>query len=229
MYRGKKTIQEFQATLQQTPSFQRLCTIENIEHARFGGPRLHRPKGQLRARGAALTMAFFASLRQAGGIMNSFTYRAAALLLAAALPMATAHAQLEGLMGKGGSKGELKGLAGGLSGKSLTSGSMGNVAGLLQYCVTNNYLGGADANSVKEKLTGKLPGGTASTDPGYNDGLKGLLHSQDGKQVDLSGGAIGASGAAGNVGSSGGGASGMQAEVTKKVCDTVMSQAKSML
>jgi hypothetical protein len=166
--------------------------------------------------------------------MKAFAYPIAALLVAASLPVAAAHAQTEGMMGKGGSQGALKGMAGGLSGQSLTSGSMGNVAGLLQYCVSNNYLGGEDANSVKEKLTGKLPGGSASTDPGYNDGLKGLLHSSDGRQVDLSGGvagsgssAVGASGMAGVVGSSGGG--GMQAEVTKKACDTVMSQAKSML
>lgn len=139
--------------------------------------------------------------------MKQLIYRTA-VLLAVALPAAFAHAQLEGLMGKGGSQG-LK-LPGGLAGSSLTSGSMGNVAGLLQYCVTNNYLGGEDVNSVKEKLTGKLPGGTATQDPGYNDGTKGVLHSSGGQQLDLSKG-------------------GMQEQVSKQVCDTVLKQAKSFL
>lgn len=134
--------------------------------------------------------------------------RLAVLGLAATLPCLAAHAQIEGLLNKGG--GGLKGMAGSLSGQSLASGSMGNVAGLLQFCVTNNYLGGEDTNPIQEKLMNKLPGGTRSTDPGYTDGLKGLLHAKDGKQLDLSSG-------------------GLQAQVTKQACDVVLSQAKSML
>jgi hypothetical protein len=156
----------------------------------------------------AATMPVALTFRQQGGAMKQLIFRAAALL-AVALPAAFAHAQLEGLMGQGGGK-DLKGLAGGLTGKSLTSGSMGNVAGLLQYCVTNNYLGGEDVNSVKEKLTGKLPGGTATQDPGYNDGTKGVLHSSGGQQLDLN-------------------KSGVQEQVSKQVCDTVLKQAKSFL
>jgi hypothetical protein len=140
--------------------------------------------------------------------MKKFVYRIAGLLLAVVLPAGLAHAQLEGLMGKGGSK-QLGGLASGVPGQ-LTSGSMGNVAGMLQYCVTNNYLGGEDVNSVKEKLMGKLPGGTASKDPGYNDGTKGVLHSSTGQQVDLSKG-------------------GLQEQVSKEVCDTMLKQGKSFL
>jgi hypothetical protein len=87
---------------------------------------------------------------------------------------------------------------------------MGNVAGLLQYCISNNYLGGEGASSVKDKLMGKLPGGEQTKDPGYNDGAKGLLHGSGGQQVDLSGG-------------------GMKGELTKQVCDTVLKQGKSML
>ena len=37
-------------------------------------------------------------------------------------------------------------------GGSMTSGSMGNVAGLLQYCVKNNYLGGDSGASGIQKL-----------------------------------------------------------------------------
>jgi hypothetical protein len=139
--------------------------------------------------------------------MMSRHFRLAALVLTAALPCLSAHGQIEGLLNKGGG---MKGLAGSLSGQSLASGSIGNVAGLLQYCVTNNYLGGEDTNPVQEKLMNKLPGGTKSTDPGYTDGLKGMLHAKDGKQLDLGGG-------------------GMQAQLTKQACDTVLSQAKSLL
>lgn len=138
------------------------------------------------------------------------TNRIAAVLLGVLLPLGAAHAQFGDLTGKGASKGGLSGLTGALSGKSLTSGSMGNVAGLLQYCLTNNFLGGAEASSVQDKLMSKLPGGAKSTDPAYNDGLKGVLHSSEGSKVDLSG-------------------EGMKEQLTKKVCDTALAQAKSLL
>jgi hypothetical protein len=135
---------------------------------------------------------------------KNFPYRTAALLLAALLPAAAAHAQLEGLLGKGG-----KGVAG-MAGQSMSSSSMGNVTGLLQYCVTNNYLGGEGINSVQDKLTGKLPGGSNSQDPGYKDGLQGVLHASNGNKVDL-------------------GQGGMQDDIKRKICDTVLAQAKTML
>jgi hypothetical protein len=151
-------------------------------------------------------------------------WRFAGLVLAAALPAASAYAQLEGLLGKGGRGGDLKGLTG-MAGSSLTSGSMGNVAGLLQYCIGNNYLGGEGAASVKDQLMGKLPGaGQAqptqpaqqaqpaqpTQDPGYSDGVKGLLHGSNGNTMDLSG-------------------SGLPPDITKKACDTILAQAKSFL
>lgn len=136
---------------------------------------------------------------------NIFVHRAAALLVAALLPAATVHAQLEGVLGKA-----QKGIAG-VAGQSMTSSSMGNVTGLLQYCVTNNYLSGEGINSIQDKLTNKLPGGSKSQDPGYNDGLKGVLHTDSGKKLDLS---------------EGGGA---QDEIKRQVCDTVLAQAKKMI
>jgi hypothetical protein len=135
---------------------------------------------------------------------KNLPYRTAALLLAALLPAAAAHAQLEGLLGKGG-----KGIAG-MAGQSMTSSSMGNVTGLLQYCVTNNYLGGEGINSIQDKLTNKLPGGSKSQDPGYNDGLKGVLHTGNGQKVDLGG-------------------EGTEDAVKRQVCDTVLAQAKKMM
>jgi hypothetical protein len=99
----------------------------------------------------------------------------------------------------------------GMAGSPLASGSIGNVAGLLQYCIGNNYLSGGGASSVKDQLMGKLPGGSQTQDRGYTDGLKGMLHSSQGKQMDLSSGG------------------GLTADVTKKACETVLTQAKSFL
>src|SRR4051812_19487903 len=120
--------------------------------------------------------------------MKAYSYRSAitGLLIAALLPVATAHAQLNDMLKKGqsaGTSGGLGNMASGLSG--LSSGSTGNVAGLLQYCIGNNYIGGEGASSVKDKLMGKLPGNAAESDSGYKDGEKGILSSSDGQQVDL--------------------------------------------
>jgi len=142
--------------------------------------------------------------------MKRSTGKLAGLVLAAALPLVAAHAQLGGMLGKAGHGADLKGLAG-MAGAPLASGSMGNVAGLLQYCIGKNYLSGDAAGPVKDQLVGKLPGGSQTHDPGYADGVKGLLHGNTGKVVDLSGGA------------------GMTADLTRKACDTMLAQGKSFL
>jgi hypothetical protein len=150
--------------------------------------------------------------------MKTFTYRTAVplVVLSAVLSVATVNAQTgyptpQGQdTGQAGGLGSLGKIGSALPGQSLTSGSTSNVAGLLEFCIKNNYLGGNDASSVKNKLMGKLPGGAASSDSGYTDGSKGLLKSSDGKQLDLSGG-------------------GIQAQVSKQVCDQVLNQAKSLL
>jgi Protein of unknown function (DUF2501) len=136
-------------------------------------------------------------------------------LIAGLLCFSTAHAQLGGLLNQGGNSGAAGGLGSlgslgsGLSLQSLTSSSTGNVAGVLQFCIKNNYLGGS-ASSVKDGLMSKLPGGSSSSDSGYTDGAKGLLNSGDGKQVDLSGG-------------------GLKEQITKQVCDKILAQGKSLL
>jgi len=141
--------------------------------------------------------------------MKRSIWRYAGLALAAVLPVVGASAQIEGLLGKGERGGDLKGMAG-MAGAPMASGSIGNVAGLLQYCIGNNYLSGDGAAAVKDKLMGKLPGRERTEDRGYADGMKGLLRGSDGKQMDLSGG-------------------GLKAELTRKACDTVLAQAKSFL
>ena len=55
--------------------------------------------------------------------------------------------------------GGLGDMAGGALGggdmSSLASGSAGNAAGVIEFCVKNNYLGGDAASSMKDKLMGK--------------------------------------------------------------------------
>ena len=146
---------------------------------------------------------------------------AASLLVAALFPVASAHAQLGDLLDKAkgaaaggsngsGSSGALGGLGGALSGQSMTAGSTGNVAGILEFCIKNNYLKGNAASGVKDALMGKLGGGSAKSDSGYGDGANGILNSAGGNKVDLGGG-------------------GLKAEVTRQVCDKVLSQARSLL
>jgi hypothetical protein len=139
---------------------------------------------------------------------------AGGILAAAILSTPTAYAQLGNLLnqgkdsGSGGGLSSLGGLSNGLSLNSLTSSSTGNVAGVLQFCIKNNYLGGG-ASSVKDGLMSKL-GGSSSSDSGYTDGSKGVLDSGNGQKVDLSGG-------------------GLKEQVTKQVCDKILEQGKSLL
>lgn len=147
--------------------------------------------------------------------MNAHPHRiaAAAVLAAAILPATFAHAQLGDLLKQGQSAGSsgsgLEELGGALSGKSMMSGSTGNIAGLLQFCIRNNYLDGSAASSVKDRVMGKLSG-KPSSDKDYNEGEKGILSSGDGRKLDLSG-------------------SGLKAKVTKQVCDQILAQGKSLL
>ncbi|WP_033536375.1 MULTISPECIES: DUF2501 domain-containing protein [Caballeronia] len=139
---------------------------------------------------------------------------AGGILTAVLLTIPVAHAQLGNLLNQGkesssgGALGNLSGLTGGLSMDSLTSGSTSNVAGVIEYCVKSNYLGGS-ASSVKDGLMSKL-GGSASSDSGYTNGAKGILDSGNGKQLDLSG-------------------AGLKEQVTKQVCDKILAQGKSLL
>ena len=140
----------------------------------------------------------------------------------------------------------LKGLMGG-SGGSLTSNSAGNAAGVIQYCMTNNYLGGnSGAAGVKEKLLGSLGGdttaagndatstssssallgklgGTGKTtaaptqDKGYLEGAQGILKSSDGKSLNLA-----------SAGQDTSGTGDIKAKLTQKVCSAVLKQGKKM-
>ncbi|EHK64109.1 DUF2501 domain-containing protein [Achromobacter arsenitoxydans] len=145
----------------------------------------------------------------------------AAALIAAQCFSVAAHAQLldavKGQMGgasQGGSSGgAMQSLGGSLPLSSLSPASAGNAAGVLEFCMKNNYLAGGDAQAMKDKLLGKVGGGStqqAKSDSGYLAGVQGMLNGSDGKSVDLSGG-------------------GLKEEITRKACDQVLKQAKSFL
>ena len=94
---------------------------------------------------------------------------------------------------------------------SLATGSMGNAAGIIEYCLKNKYLSGNRVAQVKNGLIGKMPGGQAgaATDSGYLDGTNGLLTTSDGRKTDLT--------------------SGMTDSIKKQACDFVLAQGQAML
>ena len=128
--------------------------------------------------------------------------------------------QLKGAagMGQGGGtsgggtsgSGVLGGLGGGGGLPSVGQAGPSNTAGVLQYCVRNNYVGGG-ASSVKDSLLSKVTGsGHSTNDSGYKAGSNGLLNTGNGQSYSLGGG-------------------GIKAQVTQKVCDLVLQHAKSLL
>ena len=84
----------------------------------------------------------------------------ATLTLALLAPWGAAQAQFGNLLNQGGSNsgsaqnalGNLGGLGSSLSPSSLSSSSLGNVTGVLQYCIKNNYLNADAASNVKDSL-----------------------------------------------------------------------------
>ena len=135
--------------------------------------------------------------------------------IALAIP---AHAQLsnmlQGAMGSGSSSSSGLGSLGNMSVPSVGAASPNNLAGLLQYCVQNNYLGGNNAgaaSSVKSSLLSKIDGSSTdpTSNPGFTQGSNGVLNTGSNQMIL--------------------GGSGLKAQLTQKVCDQVLSHAKSML
>ena len=148
----------------------------------------------------------------------------AATLIGLSIPFSAVHAQLGNLLNQGnsGSSPSLGGLTGGtssgglgdlgsaLSGGSVTSSNSSNVAGVLQFCIKNNYLGGSSASSVKDSLMSKLPGGASNSNGSYTDGASGILDTGSGQKLSLGG-------------------DGVKQQLTKQICDKILDQGKSML
>ena len=121
--------------------------------------------------------------------------------------------QLKGAVGSGGSGqtggSALGGLTGGLP--AVGQASPGNTAGVLQYCVRNNYVSGSSASSVKDSIVSKVTGsGQGASDSGFKAGNSGVLQTGNGQNFSLSGG-------------------GVKDQITHKVCDMVLQHAKSLL
>ena len=135
-------------------------------------------------------------------------------------------------------------------GGSMSSGSMGNVAGLLEYCMKNNYLGGdSGASGIKDQLMGKMGGSSGSTASSGDQGssssdMLGQLTGSKKKSSSSSGGdpasdpsylsgakgiLQGSDGKSMDLSSVGGGSSDMKSQITTKVCDSVLKQGKSFL
>ncbi len=94
---------------------------------------------------------------------------------------------------------------------SLSAAPPSNVAGLLQYCIQNNYLGGvsaSSASSVRQSLLSKYTG--SASDSGYASGSNGMLDTGNGNSFSLGG-------------------TGLKAQLTQKICAQVLQHAQSML
>lgn len=89
---------------------------------------------------------------------------------------------------------------------AIGSSTVGNAAGVLQYCVKNNYLGG-DAASVKDKLLAKITG-QKQQETGFASGAKGLLKGGDGKSLNFKL---------------------LSSKVKTKACDYVLKNATSLI
>ena len=89
---------------------------------------------------------------------------------------------------------------------AIGSSTIGNAAGVLQYCVKNNYLGG-DAASVKDKLLAKITG-QKPQETGFASGAKGLLKGGDGQTLNF------------KI---------LSSKVKTKACDYVLKNATSLI
>ncbi|XAH21441.1 DUF2501 domain-containing protein [Xylophilus sp. GW821-FHT01B05] len=110
--------------------------------------------------------------------------------------------------GLGGSGGSAAGMAA-LGMPAIGGNTASNAAGVIEYCVKNNYLQGG-AQGVKDKLLGKvgLGGQQAEQDSGYQSGVTGMLKGSNGSSFDMGK---------------------LQSKVKEKACDYVLQQGQSLL
>ena len=125
--------------------------------------------------------------------------------------------QIGGAGGAGGGASALGGALGGsadmsaLSAMGLTgSGTAGNAAGVITYCMKNNYLNANKAAQVKNQLLGKMGLGQKEEpkDEGYLSGLSGMVTGSGGKSFNLDK---------------------VKGDLKEKACDYVLDNAKSLL
>ena len=124
-------------------------------------------------------------------------------LILVTVPVSMTHAQLLDQLKSAGS-----GLLDGGVMPSVTQASPGNLAGVLQYCVQNNYLGGGAASSVQNSLLSQVTGGGSNSS--FQAGSGGLLETGGGQNFSLGGG-------------------GLKQEIVQQVCNQVLAHAQSLL
>ena len=98
-----------------------------------------------------------------------------------------------------------------LSAMGLTSsGTASNAAGVITYCMKNNYLNADKAAQVKNQLLGKMGLGQKEEpkDEGYLSGLSGMVTGSGGKSFSLDK---------------------VKGDLKEKACDYVLDNAKSLL
>ncbi|ADU36333.1 DUF2501 domain-containing protein [Variovorax paradoxus] len=129
-----------------------------------------------------------------------------ALALLAAGASAQANDLLDQLKEKAGAAASSQGSNLGFKMPAIGSSTIGSAAGVLQYCVKNNYLGG-DAASVKDKLLAKITG-QKQQEKNFESGAKGLLKGGDGKTLNI------------KI---------LSSKVKEKACDYVLKNATSLI
>ena len=128
---------------------------------------------------------------------------------------------LKDKMGGGTSSGSgsaLSGALGGGAGDSAALSAMGlsgsgtasNAAGVITYCMKNNYLNADKAAAVKDQLLGKMGLGQKEEpkDEGFLSGASGMITGKDGKSFSLDK---------------------VKGNLKEKACDLVLDNAKSLL
>ncbi len=139
------------------------------------------------------------SLRQASGLGGD----------KAAASSEGAGSGLGGMLGAGAGAGA--GGAGALSALGLSpSATAGNAAGVISYCMKNNYLNADKAAQVKDQLLGKL-GMQKQEEPkdtGFQNGLGGLVTGSNGKSFSIDK---------------------LKGDLKEKACDFVLNNAKSLI
>lgn len=113
-------------------------------------------------------------------------------------------------------RGQIGGAGGGADMSALlamgltSSGTAGNAAGVITYCMKNNYLNADKAAQVKSQLLGKMGLGPKEEpkDEGYLGGLSGMVTGSGGQSFNLDK---------------------VKGDLKKKACDYVLDNAKSLL
>ena len=133
------------------------------------------------------------------------------LLALTLLPVAIAPARAQLLDQLKGAAGSMTGGGQGASAiPSVNQASPSNLAGVLQYCMKNNYLSSGSASSVESSLLSKSTGSSNTHDSSFTSGSNGILQGGSGQNFSLGGG-------------------GIKQQITQKVCDMALQHGSSLL